>query len=144
MKRLNALFLILISVTLFSCREEQYIDEMIYNIKNNTDSTLHVSTQSYIYRETTIHPSHTAFVYSDYCIGDPYFWFDQGLAGCKSVTVRLNDVNGDTLAHWVRDENNESGVKWFYDYKYWEVKRIDNLSTSTEFTLPLNKEDFGW
>ena len=36
MKRLNALFLILISVSLFSCREEQYIDEMIYNIKNNT------------------------------------------------------------------------------------------------------------
>jgi hypothetical protein len=83
-------------------------------------------------------------VYSDYCIADPYFSFDQGLAGCKSVTVRLNDVNGDTLAHWVRDENNESGVKWFYDYKYWEVKRIDDLSTSTEFTLPLNKEDFGW
>lgn len=143
MKRLKGLLLVLIALSLSSCHEEQYINEMIYNIKNNTDSVLHIASKSHYYRETTIYPGHTAFIHSNYSIGDPNFWFSQGLADLQYVTIRLNDVEGDTLAHWEKNEDFKWEVPWLTDHKYWSVKRIDDLSNSTEFTLPLNNEDLG-
>ncbi len=143
MKRIKVLVLILIGIGFSSCHEEQYINEMIYNIKNNTDSVLHVTTKGDYHRETIIYPEHTAFIHSGYSIGDPNFWFSQGLANLQYVTIRLNDANGDTLAHWEKNEYYQWEVQWLTDYKYWDIKRIDELSSSTEFTLPLNNEDLG-
>lgn len=145
MKKLKFLFLALSLSMFFSCIDrEEYLDEMIYNVKNYTGSTLHVSLLSgyeYNYRETIVYPEHTAFLHSAFSYNNPCFGFDEGLFEYDSCVVRLNDAQGKIVKIWTKEESC-SQERNFFKQSLWQSKRIDIYSISTEFTFTLKEEDF--
>ena len=147
MKKISFLFLILSLFTFSSCIEqkETYLDEMIYNVKNDNDSTLHLSLSGAYkcnYRETIVYPGHTAFLYSAFSYNNPYFGFEEGLAEYDSCIVRLNDAEGEILKIWTKEENYPNEARDFFNQRWWQSKRIDIFSNSTKFTFTLKPEDF--
>lgn len=145
MKTFKILFLFVVTLIFSSCIEDElYIDEMIYNVKNISDSTLHVSLlggSKYDYREAIVYPKHTAFLHSDYKVGDPNFGFNEGLNSYDSCIVRLNDAEGEILKIWTKEENCQNEAKDFFNQRWWQSKSIDTYSNSTEFTFFISMED---
>ncbi len=137
MKKILYILFALVAFGIFgSCFETQYKD-VVFQIKNNTDKTLHIALQPRGGRNT-FYPKHLACLMDQgmYCCQEEDF--DGQFRGRDSCVVRLNDENGEVLKVWHKKGHSVSRRKEFFRSSDWHLETEDKRFI---YTLIINEED---